>query len=118
MAQQYPYGGVPQTLPNSSMSIVSLVCGILGITFVPFIGSIIALITGYMAKKEIRESGGALGGDGLATAGLVLGWLGVGLGVLGLCAFGVFFAIPFCIAIFASISSSSSSLLPFILSLI
>ena len=117
MAQQYPYSGVPQTTPNSSMSIISLITGILGITFIPFIGSIIALITGYMAKKEIRASGGALGGDGLATAGLVLGWIGVGLGVIGICIFGVTLAIPFCIAIFAA-SSEYNSLLPLLFSLI
>ena len=43
------------------------------------------LILGYMAKKQIRESGGWMGGDGLAKAGIVLGWIGVGLAVLGIC---------------------------------
>ena len=39
-----------------------------------------------MAKGEIRNSGGTLSGDGLATAGLVLGYIGIGLTVLGICA--------------------------------
>jgi hypothetical protein len=93
------------------MAIISLIAGILGITFVPFLGSIAAVITGSMAKKEIRESGGAVGGDGLATAGLVLGWIGVGLGVLGLCVGGVLFVVPFCLALLAS-TSEFNSLLP------
>jgi hypothetical protein len=90
-------GGVPYSPPNSNMAIVSLISGILGLTFVPLIGSIVALITGSMAKREIRESHGAMGGEGMATAGIVLGWIGVGLGVIGLCV-GVFFiAIPLCL---------------------
>jgi hypothetical protein len=60
----------------------------LGLTFVPVIGSIIALITGYMAKKEINENPGALAGTGMATGGIVLGWIGVGLLCLFACLFG------------------------------
>ncbi len=70
-----------------------LIAGILGLTFLPTIGSIAAIVTGYMAKKEIRESGGAFSGDGLATAGLILGWIGVGLLLIGLCVACVAFAL-------------------------
>lgn len=67
----YP-GNTPA--PTSSLSITSLIMGILGWTLVPIVGGIIAVITGHMAKKEIRESSGLLAGDGMATAGLVLGY--------------------------------------------
>jgi len=63
--------------PNSSMAIASLVLGILGWTVLPTIGAIIAIITGHMAKKEIRESVEDLGGDGMATAGLILGYANI-----------------------------------------
>ena len=56
--------------------------GILGWIFLPVVGGIIAIITGHLAKKEIRQSEGLLGGDGLATAGLMLGYANL---VLGLC---------------------------------
>jgi hypothetical protein len=70
----------PYSTPTSSMAIISLIAGILGITFFPTVGSVIALITGYMARKEIDQSSGSLGGQGLATAGIVLGWIGIALG--------------------------------------
>jgi type II secretory pathway pseudopilin PulG len=62
-------------LPQSSgMAIASLVCGILG--FVTFgLGSIPAIITGHMARSRINKSAGALGGNGFALAGLILGYL-------------------------------------------
>lgn len=70
---------------NSGMAIVGLIAGIAGWTVVPFLGAIAAVITGHMAKREIRESMGRLGGDGLATAGLVLGYASLGLFFVGLC---------------------------------
>ena len=48
----------------------------LGIVAWP-IGSILALVFGYMAKRQIDESGGVQGGRGLAIAGIVLGWVGI-----------------------------------------
>ena len=55
------------------MAIASLVLGIL---WLYWIGSILALVLGYTAKRQIRERGEA--GSGMATAGIVLGWIGVG----------------------------------------
>jgi hypothetical protein len=98
------------------MAIISLVAGILGLTFLPFVGSVVAVITAPMAKKEIAASGGTLGGEGLATAGQILGWIGIGLSVLGLCIGGAIFAIPFC-AILLGLSRQSS-LLPVLLAFI
>ena len=79
--------GIRQT---SSLAIVSLVSGILGWTLVPLIGTIVAIVTGHMARKEIRNSGGNLEGDGLAVGGLVLGWLAAALWVIGIAIFVLF----------------------------
>ncbi|MDP8970295.1 MAG: DUF4190 domain-containing protein, partial [Actinomycetota bacterium] len=43
-----------------------------------WIGSILALIFGLLARREIAASGGAQGGQGMATAGIVLGCVGMG----------------------------------------
>jgi hypothetical protein len=103
--------------PNSTTAIISLVAGILGLTLFPFIGSIIAVILGHMAKGEIARSNGTIGGSGAATFGLVLGYIGVGLSVLGLCVFGVFLGLPLCLGIFGALAApnSNSMLLPLLL---
>ena len=46
------------------------------------VGSILAVVFGYVGKSQIDRSGGAEGGRGLAIAGIVLGWVGVGTLVL------------------------------------
>jgi hypothetical protein len=73
---------VPQ---NSGKAIVSLVFGILGFILLPLIAGIVAVVTGYSAKREIRESAGRLKGEDMATAGIILGWVNLGLTVLGVC---------------------------------
>lgn len=87
------------SLPTSTMAVISLVAGILGFTMFPFLGSLIALITGYMARGETRGNPPTHSGDGLATAGIVMGWIGIGLGVCGLCAFAGLFILPFFLAL-------------------
>ena len=74
--------------PTSGLAIASLVLGIGGLTILPLLGSIVALILGYMARREIRDRPTELTGDGLAIAGIVMGWIAVGLAVLGLLAGG------------------------------
>ncbi|WP_397595692.1 DUF4190 domain-containing protein [Silanimonas sp.] len=76
---------------TSSMAIVSLVAGLLGWTFAPWLGSIIAIITGHMARAEIRRDPAGLEGDGLAVAGLVLGWAMILLSVFTVVAIVLFF---------------------------
>lgn len=102
MDPNYNYGyTAPPPAQNSTMAIVSLVAGILGWTLVPIVGSIVAVITGHMAKNEIKQSGGRLTGDGLATAGLLLGYIALGLTVCGICAFVAWF-------LFVALAASSS----------
>jgi hypothetical protein len=49
----------------------------------PVVGAILAVVLGHMAKSEIQQGGGAVSGDGLAVAGLVLGYANLGLAVVG-----------------------------------
>lgn len=61
--------------PKSGLAIASLVLGILGwLQVLPLLGSVLAIVTGHMARAEIARSEGRVGGKGLATAGLALGY--------------------------------------------
>jgi hypothetical protein len=60
---------------------------VLGIVWLYWIGSILALVFGYKARKEIDASGGVQDGRGMTTAGIVLGWIGVGTASLVLLVF-------------------------------
>ncbi|HOT52963.1 MAG TPA: DUF4190 domain-containing protein [Anaerolineaceae bacterium] len=70
---------LPQPTATSPWSVVSLISGISSYFVLPFLGGIIALITGYVARRDINNSGGALSGKGMATAGLWLGWINIAL---------------------------------------
>lgn len=93
--QEYQYQPV---LPSSTMAIVSLIAGIAGFSFLPVIGSIVALLTGYAARKETRAIPPAASGDGMATAGIIMGWIGIGLAVISICCFAAYFVFIFGLA--------------------
>jgi hypothetical protein len=107
---------VVQPVQNSTTAIISLIAGILGLTLLPLLGSAVAIITGMMAKKEIRtaqNNGTFIGGDGMATAGLVMGWIGIALGACGCCIFALVVIFP---AVFVPLGiywGNSGLLLPF-----
>ena len=75
----------PSALPTSMLALVSLISGILGMLFIPFVGGIVAVVTGNMARKETRSYPPTHSGDGMATAGIVLGWLGVVVWIIVFC---------------------------------
>lgn len=67
-----PYGYAP---PTNSTAVVALVAGIAGITLMPGIGSLVAVITGHIALGQIRARGE--GGRGMALAGLIMGYVSI-----------------------------------------
>ncbi len=79
------------TIRTSNLAIISLVSGILGWTLLPWVASLVAIVTGHMARAEIRRSAGTMEGDGLAMAGLVLGYAMVVISFIGLMLIFLFF---------------------------
>jgi hypothetical protein len=73
----------PQT---SGKAIAALVCTIAAFPFWCFVGipAIVGLFLASSAKKEIRASGGRLTGEGMVTAAQILGWIAVGLTIVGI----------------------------------
>ena len=88
---QLPPNNYDTILPTSTMATISLIAGILGFTLFPILGGIVALVTGYAARKETRAIPPIATGDGLASAGIVMGWVQIGLALIGFCCFIVYF---------------------------
>ena len=80
-----------QIKQTNNLAIVSLVSGILGWSLLPWLGSLVAIITGHMARAEIRRNPDTQEGDGLAIAGLIMGWGAVALTLLAIAAIFLFF---------------------------
>jgi hypothetical protein len=87
---QWGYGQYPPPYPPSGpwgqkstngLAIASLVLGLAGWPFCG-IGSILAIVFGFIAQSQIRQSQGRQGGEGMAKAGIILGFIGVALVVV------------------------------------
>lgn len=72
-----PGYGPPAGYGTNGMAIASLVLGIL---WMYWLGSVLALVFGYIARNQIKANGQQ--GAGLALAGIILGWVGIAFLVL------------------------------------
>jgi uncharacterized protein DUF4190 len=72
-AQPYPYGYQTPTQTNG-MAIASLVTScVMLVSCMPL--AVVGAILGHIARRQIRETGES--GDGLALAGVIIGWVGL-----------------------------------------
>lgn len=84
--RQQAYQHNTQNQPNNvykrtdGYAIAALVCGIASFASCGLLG-ILAVIFGNTAKRRIEQDP-SLEGDGMAVAGIILGWISIGLGLL------------------------------------
>jgi hypothetical protein len=77
----YAPSGYPVPPSTNGLAIAALILGLVG--WMPCgLGSIIAVVFGFVARGQIKESRGRQSGDGMALAGIILGFLGIALVVL------------------------------------
>jgi hypothetical protein len=67
-----PYGGPPMTVGTNGFAIASLICA--------FLCWPLGLIFGFIAKSQIKQRG--QGGDGLATAGIIISFIWLALVII------------------------------------
>jgi hypothetical protein len=68
---------------TSVLAVMSMICGVFSITLlIPGVAGIAAVVCGHLARGRVRRSKGWLLGEGMATAGLVTGYLGLFLVLL------------------------------------
>ncbi|MFD7022671.1 DUF4190 domain-containing protein [Promicromonospora sukumoe] len=78
-APQYGYVPAP---PKNDLGVWSLVTGILSWVMCPLVLGVVAIVTGNASRRAVRD--GLANNPGSATAGLVLGWINVGLAGLAI----------------------------------
>lgn len=84
-SQPYPAGGYspyPAAPKTNGLAIASLVCSILG--FCCGVGGVLGVIFGFVARGQIKRSGGSQKGSGLALAGIIVGFVFIVLAAIGL----------------------------------
>lgn len=67
--------GMQRVASTNTSAVLSLVAGVLGWTLMPLVATPVAIVLGHIARGQIRKTGE--GGDGLALAGLIMGYLQV-----------------------------------------
>ena len=77
--------------PTNPMAIAALVCSLAGILTI--ISAPVGAILGHVARRQIKEKGEQ--GDGMALAGIIVGWVLTGVWVCGCVAYFGFFAAMF-----------------------
>lgn len=77
---------------NSGLAVGSMISSIAGLFLCFFVGQIVGLVLGYKARQQIAESDGMLQGEGMATAGIIIGWIGIGIDVIFVIGYIAFFA--------------------------
>jgi hypothetical protein len=74
----YPPSGAWAPQSTNGLAVASLILGIVG-WLACGVGSVLAIIFGFISHAQIRDSQGRQGGSGMAKAGIILGFVGVGL---------------------------------------
>ncbi|MGZ4704138.1 MAG: DUF4190 domain-containing protein [Acidimicrobiales bacterium] len=76
-AYGYGYATTPVAPRTDGLAVGALVSAIVGVVLLIFcvgiFGTIAAIPMGFISRKRIRQSGGALQGEGLALAGAIVG---------------------------------------------
>ena len=66
-------------MPTDGMCIASLVMGVGAFLVCPLVFAVLAVIFGYLGRRNVEESRGSLEGEGLALAGIILGWINIAI---------------------------------------
>jgi hypothetical protein len=85
--------------PTNGMALAAMIVALAGL--ISCIGFPVGAILGHVALRQVRQSGEQ--GEGYAKTGIIVGWIGTGLGILGC---GLYIAL---IAAAASFHGSSTS---------
>jgi uncharacterized protein DUF4190 len=79
----------------SAWALASMICGIVSIAGFQTVIAILAIIFGFIGRNEVKKSAGQIEGDGFALAGIVLGFISVGIGIIIIALYILYFIVIF-----------------------
>ena len=96
--QSNPQIGGYYSPPSDGVSVAAMVLGILGVTTmcvygIGFFPAVAAVICGHLSKKDIRDTSGQPKYSGLALAGIIMGYVVIGIILLLIVVFFLFFGL-------------------------
>jgi uncharacterized protein DUF4190 len=78
----YPWMYAPTAPRLGTWALVSMICGAVSIATLQSVLAILAVIFGFIGLNEIKKSQGTVEGRGFAIAGIVTGFISIGLTIL------------------------------------
>ncbi|MFG1928235.1 DUF4190 domain-containing protein [Cryptosporangium sp. NPDC048952] len=99
---QYP-GAYPPARKQNGMALASLIVSIVSLVMCSGLPGIVGALLGHSARKQIRENGED--GEGMATAGIIVGWIGFGIAIFTI----VIVIVAIAVGFFASSETSSTT---------
>ena len=63
----------------SQINVLAIASVLAAVLWLAGLGAVLALVFGYRARRQIKDSAGSQTGSGLATAGIILGWIGIAI---------------------------------------
>jgi hypothetical protein len=73
----YGYTGVPK---NNGLAIAAMVCSFF--FWIYGLGAILGIVFGFIARSQIKKSNGTQRGEGMALAGIIIGFAGIVIGII------------------------------------
>ena len=91
----YPVMFAPPAPAMNTWALVSMICGLVSVvTFQPIVAAL-AIVFGFIGLSEIKKSPGLFEGRGMGIAGVVLGFVSVGLFLLFILFYILYFVVLF-----------------------
>lgn len=73
----YGYSGVPK---NNGLAIAAMICSFF--FWIYGLGAILGIIFGFIGRSQIKKSNGTQRGEGMALAGIIIGFVGIAIAII------------------------------------
>ncbi len=91
----YPWMYAPPAPRLGTWALVSMICGAISIATFQSVLAILAVIFGFIGLNEVKKSQGTVEGRGFAIAGIVTGFISIGLTILFIALYILYFVFLF-----------------------